>query len=249
MNAIGNGILIGIMLSLMVGPALFMLIQTSLSRGFRNGLNFAFGILLSDALVLLLIWKGVSSILGEDPRQNIWFGICGGIVLILFGSYTFMKPVKNGNKNESSDILIEKPIDIADPEKGLPIVSKEIVKEFFPETSVPKWYIYIIKGVVSNIVNPGVWFIWISAMVTVSSTYQGNRNDVLAFFTATLSTAFGIDTLKAYAAGKLKNFLKPSIIHKMNQIIGIVLVLFGIYLIINSFYDLNSLIEGIKTRL
>jgi threonine/homoserine/homoserine lactone efflux protein len=250
MSAIGNGILVGVMLSFMVGPALFMLLQTSLHRGFRYGWYFAAGIILSDALVIFLIWRGISQFLGEDPRNNIWFSLIGGIILTLFGAYTFMKPVvKNRDKMSPIAIDEENPIDIVEAGKDLPKVSKELVKELFPDDSPSEWYVYLIKGFVSNIINPGVWFIWISAMVTITSSYQGDGRSILVFFAATLTTVFGFDTLKSYIADRLKNFLKPHIIHRMNQIIGAILVLFGIYLIISSFYDLNNFIETLKTTL
>ena len=246
MNVIGNGILVGIMLSFMVGPALFMLLQTSLHRGFRYGWYFAMGILASDALVLFLIWKGISQFLGEDPRSNIWFSVIGGIILILFGAYTFMKPVaKIKDKNMPALINEEEPINIDEAEKELPKLSKELVKEFFPDDHPSQWYVYLVKGFVSNIVNPGVWFIWISAMVTVTSSYFGRQ--IFYFFAATLITVFSFDTLKTYVADRLKNFLKSHVIHRMNQVIGAVLILFGIYLVISSFYDLSSVIEKVKT--
>ncbi|MCL2510795.1 MAG: LysE family transporter [Bacteroidales bacterium] len=248
MNAIGNGILIGVMLSFMAGPALFMLLQTSLKRGFRYGWYFAFGIIASDALVLFLVWRGISQFLGEDPRSNIWFSMIGGIILILFGAYTFMKPAVKTKPKSAPDVIDdEKPIDISEVERELPPVSKELVKELFPEDRPSKTHIYLIKGFVSNIVNPGVWFIWISAMVTVTSSYAGNTRHILSFFAATLITIFGFDTLKSYIADRLKNFLKPHVIHRMNQIIGCFLVLFGIYLIASSFYDLSSIIDNFKT--
>ena len=249
MNIIGNGILVGIMLSFMVGPALFMLMQTSLHRGFRYGWYFAMGILFSDALVLFLVWRGISQFLGEDPRNNMWFSLIGGIILILFGAYTFMKPTITGkNKNTPIAVEEEEPIDIDEAEKELPKMSKELVKELFPEDKPSKWYVYVIKGFVSNIANPGVWFIWISAMVTITSSYQGDERSIFVFFTATLATVFSFDTMKSYIADRLKNLLKPHIIHRINQILGIILILFGIYLIVTIFYDLNTLIESIKLK-
>ena len=250
MSAIGNGILVGVMLSFMAGPALFMLLQTSLHRGFRYGWYFAVGILLSDALALFLIWRGISQFLGEDPRSSIWFGLVGGIILMLFGAYTFMKPVVRGRDRDPNAAMDEgKPIDISEAGKDLPKVSKELVKELFPEDRPSGWYVYLIKGFVSNIANPGIWIIWTSAMVTVTSSYSGDVRAVSSFFMATLITVFSFDTLKSYIADRLKNFLKPYIIHRMNQIIGMLLVLFGIYLIINSFYDLSSFIGNIKPNL
>ncbi|MDR0364706.1 MAG: LysE family transporter [Bacteroidales bacterium] len=247
MTPIVNGFFVGVTLSLMVGPALFMLIQTSLHRGFRYGINFAVGIFLSDALALFLAWFGVSRLLGEDPRNNLWFGLIGGIVLILFGAYLFMKPATKMRKGGEETVSIDAKEDIIEDMEIQPELapSQEIAKELFVEDNPSKWYVYIIKGFVMNIVNPGVWFIWITAMVTVSSTFQGNVRSIILFFAATLLTVLSFDTLKAFVADRLKNILSAKFVHKMNQLVGIVLVIFGIYLIVNCFVDFQSMLMGL----
>ena len=248
MTPVINGIFVGITLSLMVGPALFMLLQTSLHRGFKYGVNIAIGILLSDALALSLVWFGVSKILGEDPRQNLWFSLIGGIVLILFGAYMFMKPTPSKSKKKTPDEPAEdddKSINILATEPEMPKVSQELAKELFDDDKPSKWYVYLLKGFVMNIVNPGIWFIWITAMVTVSSTFHGNIRAIVSFFAATLLTVFCFDTLKAYIADRLKNLLSPRFVHKMNQFVGIILVIFGVYLIVNCFVDLQAMVNSL----
>lgn len=243
MSPVINGFLIGVTLSLMVGPALFMLLQTSLHRGFKYGVLFAIGIFLSDASALFLVWFGVSQILGVDPRKNIWFGLVGGIVLILFGAYLFMKPAAKKKKQE-----IPEPKNNENEEpRGMELQpelapSQEIAKEFFVEDKPSKWYVYIVKGFVMNIVNPGIWFIWITAMVTVNSTYQGDTRSIILFFSATLLTVLCFDTLKSFIADRLKNILSVKFVHRMNQFVGIVLVVFGVYLIVNCFFDFQSML-------
>ena len=49
-SIITQGILFGLTLSLMVGPAFFSLIQTSITQGFRSGSQLAMGVALSDVL-------------------------------------------------------------------------------------------------------------------------------------------------------------------------------------------------------
>ena len=48
-----KGILFGIMISFMLGPAFFILIETSIKKGFKSALFLDLGILLSDAIYLL----------------------------------------------------------------------------------------------------------------------------------------------------------------------------------------------------
>ena len=53
MILIQKGILFGIVISFMLGPAFFILIETSIKKGFKSALFLDLGILLSDAIYLL----------------------------------------------------------------------------------------------------------------------------------------------------------------------------------------------------
>ncbi|MDD4848966.1 MAG: LysE family transporter [Bacteroidales bacterium] len=236
-----NGSLVGITLALMFGPAFIVLLTTSLQRGFKAGVSFAVGVFISDALILTLAWFGLSQFLGADPRENIYFSIIGGIVLILFGAFTFFKSSferKENPENEESQILL----DASEYEQRS---SSKLWQHFFNDAP-SRSYVYVLKGLFLNVMNPGVWFVWITAMVTFGSTYAGKAGPVALFFGSTLITAFMFDILKAFIAGRLKNILKNKFIHRLNQIIGIILIAFGVYLIINNFYDLNQLIDQIN---
>lgn len=56
-----EGIILGITLAVLLGPALFALVQTSIHRGFRAGMRLAFGIFLAIlplcSLVLSVLCK------------------------------------------------------------------------------------------------------------------------------------------------------------------------------------------------
>lgn len=85
-----KGLGFGLVLILSLGPAFFLLVQTSLAKGFKNAAFIAFGISLADILFVVLILKGVASLL-ENPAIKFWAGIIGVILLILFGLYSFFK--------------------------------------------------------------------------------------------------------------------------------------------------------------
>lgn len=236
-----NGFIVGVTLTLMFGPAFIVLLTTSLQRGFKSGVAFALGIFSSDALILLLAWFGLSQFLGEDPRENIYFSLIGGIVLMLFGTYTFLKSSfekKENPDNEEKEISLE-----ASGYEKQPTV--KVMQKIF-NNNPSRLYIYYLKGFFLNAMNPGVWFIWITAMVTFGSTYSGRAIPVALFFGTTLITVLLFDMLKAFISGRLQNILKNKFIHYLNQIIGIGLMIFGIYLIINNFYDLNQLVNQIR---
>lgn len=233
-----NGFIVGVTLTFMFGPAFIVLLTTSIQRGFKAGVAFAFGVLLSDASVLMLAWYGLSQFLGEDPRKNVYFSIIGGIILLLYGAFTFYKSTFERSKNPENE-NDEISLDISKYEK--PTATKFF--DTLTNNQLSPSYVYILKGFFLNIMNPGVWFVWITAMVTFGSSHSGSFAHVALFFGSTLLTVFLFDVGKSFIAGKLKNILKNKFIYLLNQIIGIILVVFGIYLIINNFYDINNIID------
>ncbi|MCK9270821.1 MAG: LysE family translocator [Bacteroidales bacterium] len=92
-----EGIILGITLAVLLGPALFALVQTSIHRGFRAGMRLAFGIFLSDLTLVFLSFIGALQIVSTGNNRLI-FGIIAGFILIVYGIFTFYKTTKlNGN--------------------------------------------------------------------------------------------------------------------------------------------------------
>lgn len=206
MHPIIKGVILGLTLAVLLGPALFSLLQTSIHRGFWAGAKFAFGISLSDITVLAFCYLGVSQIL-INPENQLFAGIVGGIVLIAYGIYTFLHktpPIQNKNNKEEINLKI----------KG------------------PKTITHILKGYVLNITNPGVWALWVTAMTGISAGYESKFTSIFYFFIGTLGTVFSTDILKCFIADKIKNHLKPKTINGLNKVVGILLFIFGISVII-----------------
>lgn len=96
-QAFFEGILLGLTLALLIGPAFFALLDTSLTRGFKFGVAFAFGIFLSDIFCVLLAYLGVLQIIG-NPTYKVEVGIIGGAILIVFGLFNlFYKKATTAN--------------------------------------------------------------------------------------------------------------------------------------------------------
>lgn len=215
-----QGILLGLTFAVLLGPAFFALIQTSIHRGFNRGALLAMGIFLSDLVALLLCYFGASQILGSDPRQNAYFSIIGGIILVIFGTYTFTRIVRKGSTGEENK---SGTIDGPSP-----------------------FYVYIIKGFFLNALNPGMWFLWITIVVSVSAKFGVNNQSILLFLTGILGTIFVTDILKCFISNQIKRYITPATMTWMNRIVGIVLIGFGTYLVINVFVDLERLIYFYK---
>src|SRR5512145_812391 len=84
MDIILKGILTGLLLSSLVGATFFMLIETSMTRGFRAALWFDAGVVFCDALIISVIYFFASWI-SNTIINNQYFNIAGGIVFMAFG--------------------------------------------------------------------------------------------------------------------------------------------------------------------
>lgn len=203
MNPLIEGMILGLTLAIMLGPALFTLIQTSIHRGLYRASVLAIGIFLSDLTLVWLCFVGATQILGNS-RNGIVFGITGGIILMIFGVVTYLR------KSHIAENVIEP------------------IKKPGPAT-------YVFKGFFLNIANPFVWLFWMSVMVTVSARYGAGAFDTKLFFIGTLSTIFFSDMLKVFVAHQLKRYLKPKFLIALNHAVGILLVVFGIFLVVRTF--------------
>ncbi|SFT42887.1 Threonine/homoserine/homoserine lactone efflux protein [Algoriphagus locisalis] len=83
-QALLEGISMGLLLSAMIGPVFFTLIQSSLEKGFRYAAMVALGIQVSDALYVLLTFFGVK-FLAKATYFEAVLGYVGGAILIGFG--------------------------------------------------------------------------------------------------------------------------------------------------------------------
>ncbi len=88
MEPLFKGIVSGITISFLIGPIFFALADITISKGWRCGLAYVFGVLLSDVALIYF----VESILHQFPFDSIKteIGIIGGVLLILFGIITFI---------------------------------------------------------------------------------------------------------------------------------------------------------------
>lgn len=202
------------------GPAFITLIQTSIHRGFRSAAWFAAGVFLNDVLMMSLCVLTSIQVVANNDREMFYFSLGAGIILILFGIFTYTKKVKEDNfksiKERTDEIIDE---------------NREIFKK---DDDTPRWFVFLGKGFVLNILNPFVWIFWFSTVAVTAGKLGGDRLKVLLFFVIVLGTSLGCDLLKAKGASFLKKFFNAKRIRIMNRIIGWGLVLFGLYFIVSG---------------
>lgn len=84
MEIVLRNIILGISLAAPLGPAGIAVIQNGLSAGFLRGFLTGFGVTLADATYLLVVFFGLSSLLGDTITQVILLSL-GSLALIYFG--------------------------------------------------------------------------------------------------------------------------------------------------------------------
>jgi threonine/homoserine/homoserine lactone efflux protein len=202
-----KGIMTGLILSIMLGPAFFLLLETSLRKGIRAALALDAGVLISDLLYIGLayfFYNEVSSI--TESENKGWLQAIGGGVLVVYGLITAFKKA-TGDVNAD---FIEK---VHDP------------RDY--------WFLFL-KGFFLNIVNPMVVFYWFGVITLAASKIESGGSGVFFFIVIILSTFFFFDILKIIGAKKLRPFITPYVLRKLNLFTGFVLVIFGVVLIIRG---------------
>jgi len=177
-----------------------MIINTSIKKGFLPASMLAFSVLLSDGLFVVLSYYG-SSLLFVLKEHNQIVAICGGLLILTFGVFTFFKQAK-----VSVDAL-----EVIDDSKTR--------------------MIDVVKGFTMNTLNPSALLFWLGVAGTISlkEHYQGWHT--LAFYCATLGMVFSTDLLKAWIAARLKGLITAKFLVWMNRISGLALSAYGIYMI------------------
>ncbi|MBI5592675.1 MAG: LysE family transporter [Deltaproteobacteria bacterium] len=204
MSAFLQGTVVGLTFAVLLGPGFFALVQTSIRSGFRAGMCLSVGIFLSDIFVLLLCYFGITQLLDVDPRHNAWFQIIGGTGLTILGFYTFNRRLV----------------------QTYPYQNRKVIGIW------SKNYLYVIKGFFLNVFNPGIWVIWITAVVSISAKYGANDRSVGIFLAGILSTTLTADLLKCYVSHHIRRFCGARTITRINHAIGIILMVFGIALML-----------------
>lgn len=206
-----KGVVTGFVLSVMIGPIFFVLLETSVTKGIRAALALDFGVLLSDFLYILIayvFYSEVASLGSKDNRQIL--NILGGILFISYGVFNFAKRFP---KEQSTDIQA-----ITN--------SKDVL-------------VLIVKGFLLNLANPMVIFYWFSIM-TLANSYVETANStypIFYFLMIIILTFFSIDLLKIVGAKYLRPLVTVRLLKGLNILIGIVFSVFGIFLLIRSYID------------
>ncbi|MEQ9591775.1 MAG: LysE family transporter [Cyclobacteriaceae bacterium] len=204
-----NGIKFGILLALLIGPVFFTIIQTSIERGFWNGVLVAFGVSLSDIFYVIIVYFGLAQFL-EDGQFRVYMAYGGGAILIFFGLYHVI--IKSRRRLGTSAL--------SNGEAGF---FKYVLKGF------------VINGLSPMVI---VFWIGLISIASLEFNYHTGAQ-YFVFLTSILLTVLITDLTKAYLADKLRAMITPRLLTLINVILGVALIGFGVRLIViaQTFYD------------
>ena len=213
---------IGFLLSVMVGPVFFVLLETSITKGIRAALALDIGVFISDILYILFALSFVDQITSINSGENkLIFGFIGGSIFIIYGTFYFFK------KSKMVDLTME-----------AENTSKEVA-------AAPKDYLLLgLKGFFLNIANPAVIFYWLSILSLAAQSVPDNTKNpntwILLFISILLGTYFSIDVLKVFTAKRLRTLVNQNLLNALNILIGLIFFLTGIFQIIKNFQIILS---------
>ena len=200
----------GILLAFTIGPVFFVLLETSILKGFRAAMVFDLGVVFGDIVFILIAYFSTSALL-EKLKDDPGLFIFGGIIMISFGIISFLKDKKDFLKKKAEDIDIDV------------IPQKNYLRLF-------------VKGFFLNFINIGVLGFWLGIIIIFGPKLKMETNRIVVFISTILLTYLIIDVLKIQLAKKLKSKLTPYNIYRIKRIISIILMVFGVFLMIQGLF-------------
>jgi len=205
-----KGIVTGFVLSIMIGPVFFVILETSIRRGVKAALALDLGVLISDLVYILIAYVFYSEVSGLINGENKGIlKLIGGILFVIYGAFTFFKKPKEEKVDEVGNVV----------------------------QNSSDYFMLALKGFLFNFANPLVIFYWFSVitMGAKNSEHAGtNENSILFFLGVILITFFSFDLLKILGAKKLRPLVTEKLLVALNHLIGIVFFGFGIFLVIQG---------------
>jgi len=213
-----NGILFGMLLSILIGPVFFVLLETSIKKGPRHAIFIDIGVLLSDVLYLVAAFF-FSEKINQSINEFTYLKYVGAALFIIMGIVSIVNK-KSPQKGKQIDV------------DGLEKMGNNPVSIMRVRT----YFALIGKGVGLNAINPAVLVYWIGASTYATEQLEIEGANLIYYFSATLATMFGLDLLKIYFASKLKNKLTPRTLEMVSVVVGCCLIFFGLVICFHDIY-------------
>ncbi|MHC5310722.1 LysE family translocator [Myroides sp. LJL116] len=206
-----TGISLGFFLSFMIGPVFFILIETSITRGFKAAITFDLGVIIADAIFFSIAFFSSFRLINtikDDPALFIF----GGLIMLTYGVISFVRL-----KRVQVDTLL----------LTAPNLRKDYLNLF-------------VKGFLLNFINVGVLGFWLAIIITLGPKMEMDSKRMFTFFGFTILAYFITDIFKIALAKQLRKKLTPHNILKIKKISSLVLIIFGLVIMLKSVIPINK---------
>lgn len=89
-EVIQTAIIMGFILSFMVGPVFFILLETAITRGFRAAFVFDIGVVFADIAFILIAYFSSYRLLDNLSNDPLLY-LIGGLVLVVYGLFLMFR--------------------------------------------------------------------------------------------------------------------------------------------------------------
>ncbi len=211
---------LGITLSFLIGPVFFVLLETGATKGARAAIVLDLGVIFADILFIAIAFLGSYKLMTQLANHPALYSL-GGMIMMVYGIITIIrKSTKESLENKT-------------------------------ELEIPKnnYLGLFVKGFLLNFINIGVLAFWLAMIVIFTPKLDFNVFRIIAFFGGILTGYFLVDLAKIFLAKQFKSKMTRERVIHIRKVIGIVLLIAGIYLIYEGLTDdkhINSTIEHIQ---
>jgi len=197
-----KGLLLGLILSISIGPVIFAILKQSLTNGHKAGYVFVAGVSISD-IILLFICNFFTSFFIMALSHKALIAMLGAGFLLVLSLYTlFFKKIIFKEGELDKEKLLSK---------------SDLLKIFF-------------AGLFMNTLNPSVflfWFAWTAAISASAAETDNPLSYRILVFGTCLSFVLLSDLLKVTLAGKLRSKLTLHNMIIINRVSGIIILIFS----------------------
>lgn len=223
MDIIVSAVIVGVFLSLVfIGPVFFLLIETSISKGWKEAVVLDLGVIFCDLLFIFIIYfslKDVSEVVNNHPEYKNYAYRLGGLVLLIYGLTMVFK-----KENYRS-------------------IRRKKLKGF-----TGNYIVTFMNGFLLNLLNIGVIFFWFGLVSYLAVEYSSTQ-DFLLFISVAFGTFFTIDLLKIFLAQKMQKIVDLRFAIKLRVIMGIILIVFSALLFSKSYGAFSGIDDTMQQKL
>jgi L-lysine exporter family protein LysE/ArgO len=105
----------------------------------------------------------------------------------------------------------------------------------YPKTRLGNFMYYFTTGFLLNGLNPVNFISWVTIAGYLRSTLNYDLNEVIIFFSASVLSVFGTESLIAVFAHKLKRLFTPRTVTIFNKVTGVVFIFIALQIFYSQF--------------